>query len=123
MTALDLLLHVGQRGVRFTCEADRVRVVDPERRITEDERSLLRALVPELRSLLKLRLPERRGDTACGAFEAAAGVALCERCAHSIADHFWRRCGDCIFFVGAADAARCRRCDAPRLEHFGITAG
>ncbi len=123
MNALDLLLAVGRRGVRFACEGDRVRVVDPECRLTGDERGLLRALVPTLRVLLTQRLPDRRGDTACGAFEAATGAVLCEQCAFGIADHFWRRCGECTFFVGNADAARCRRCDAPRLEHLGITAG
>jgi len=122
VTALELLLDLGRRGVRFAFEGDRIRVVDPECKASADERGLLRALVPELRALLRQRLPDRRGDTACDAFEAADGVALCERCAFGIAEHFWRRIGDCTFFFGSADEPVCRRCGVPQLEHLGVAA-
>lgn len=118
MNALELLLAMGERGVEFWLVDDEVRFDDHGRPITGDERSLLRALKPQIRALLIQLLPQRRAEHACDGFDAAPGAALCERCAYGLGDHFWRRCGDCTFFTGAASEATCRRCGVPRLEHL-----
>jgi hypothetical protein len=120
VTALGLLIELGRRGVTFSLEGEGLRILDPAKTLSDGERELVRALKPQLRSLLAQRLPARRGDAACEGFEAAPGAALCERCAWGIADHLWRRAGNCAFLLGDADAKTCRRCGAPRLEHLTI---
>jgi len=119
MTALDLLADLRARGVRFSTDGDRVRVHDPDRTVSDNERGLVRALKPQLRGLLIQQLPDRRGEHACAGFDAAPGAALCERCAFGLPDHFWRRHGACVFFAGASTEATCRRCGVPQLEHLG----
>jgi len=121
MTALDLLVDLRARGVTFSVNGDRVRVHDPDRTVSDNERGLVRALKPQLRGLLIQQLPDRRGEHACDGFDAAAGAALCEQCAYSLPDHFWRRIGACTFFAGAASEALCGRCGVPRLEHLAGT--
>jgi len=123
VNALEFLIDLAGRGVTFTTgDGGRVRVRDPENAITVDEREFLRALKPMVGALLRQPLPARRGANACDGFDAPAGAALCVRCAWGIGDHFWRRCGDCTFFVGSADEASCRRCGIPVLEHLGVAA-
>lgn len=74
MTALDLLADLRARGVRFSADGDRVRVHDPGRTVSDNERGLVRALKPQLRALLIQQLPNRRGEHACNGFDAAMGL-------------------------------------------------
>ncbi len=124
MNALELLASLHARGVRFMLDdaAGRVRVHDPDRTVSDDERGRVRALKGQIRALLLQRLPDHRGEHACEGFDAAPGAALCERCAYGLPDHFWRRSGDCVFFAGAPTEATCRRCGVQRLEHLGAAA-
>jgi len=119
MTALEFIASLLARGVTFSVNGDRLHVSDPGHTATPNERTLLAALKPMIRALLIQQLPGRRGEHACDGFDAAAGAALCERCAYGLPDHFWRRSGACVFFAGAPAEATCRRCGVPRLEHLG----
>jgi len=118
VNALYFLASVIARGVEFKVVDGQVYARDRAQPLTADERGLVVALMPLIRGLLIQQLPDHRAEHACDGFAAAAGAALCEQCAYSIADHFWRRCGDCRFFVGASNDASCRRCGVPRLEHL-----
>jgi len=122
MNALEFLATLRTRGVEFKLVDGQVYIRDRASPLTDDERGLICALRTTIRALLIQQLPDRRGEHACDdGFEAPAGAALCERCAFSLPDHFWRRSGDCVFFAGAATEATCRRCGVPRLEHLAGT--
>lgn len=119
MNALEFIAGLLTRGVSFAVVGDRLRVYDPGRSTTPTERALLGALKPTLRGLLATELPAERPQAPCPGFNAAAGVALCRTCGHSLPEHFWRR-STCEFFAGApATNASCRRCGIPWLEHVG----
>jgi len=116
VNALDFIVEVVGRGVEFFVDGDRLRVIDREQATTPGERALISALKPSIRALLRTELPAERADSACAAFDALPGVAICRGCGFGLPEHFWRQ-PTCTFFIGSAEAAKCERCGAPWLEH------
>jgi ribosomal protein L37E len=111
----DLLGH----GIRLYLDpAGNVTLEDRQRILAPGDLRMLRNLKSLLRDLLRTELPDgnEAAEEACEGFTSAVGVALCRRCGHGLAAHYWRH-EQCIFHVGS-DPNTCRRCGDAAIDHL-----